>query len=81
MLGLITRDDSPVFISASQPDLALENTGQFLHHPKHSWLLFERCREVGVTVVGQIPAYKISPDAVAPRSWREFVIQHLTRSP
>jgi acetyl esterase len=77
MLGLISKDDPPVFISASQPDLALENSSQFLHHPKHSQLLYERCREVGVPVVAQIPALKITPSPGAHATWREFVLYHL----
>ena len=77
MLGLISRDDPPVFIAASQADLALENTSQFLHHPKHSQLLYERCREVGVPVVAQIPALKIKPGPGAQATWREFVLYHL----
>jgi len=77
MLGLISKDDPPVFISASQPDLALENSSQFLHHPKHSQLLYERCREIGVPVVAQIPALKIMPGPGAQATWREFVLYHL----
>ncbi len=77
MLGLISKDDPPVFISASQPDLTLENTSQFLHHPKHSQLLYDRCREVGVPVVAQILALKIAPGPGDHATWREFVLHHL----
>lgn len=77
MLGLISKDDPPAFISASQSDLALENSGQFLHHPRHSQLLYERCREVGVPVVAQIPALKIAPGPGARTTWHEFVLYHL----
>jgi hypothetical protein len=77
MLGLITKDDPPVFLNSTLPNLALENTGQFLHHPKHSQLLYERLREVGVPVVASIPALNIAPPTGAPLHWREFAFAHL----
>jgi acetyl esterase/lipase len=77
MLGLISKDDAPVFISASLPGMELTNTNQFLHHPTHSRLLYERCREVGLPVVASIPALGISPPKDGPRTWRDFVFTYL----
>jgi acetyl esterase/lipase len=77
MLGLISKDDPPVFISAALPDLALVNTGQFLHHPKHSQLLYDRCRELGVPVVASIPALGITPPKDGPASLADFLLQNL----
>lgn len=74
MLGLISKDDPPVFLSVSLPDLALENVNQFLHHPKHTQLLYDRCRAIGVPVVASIPALKITPPPGGPRNWRDFVL-------
>ncbi|MCX6951527.1 MAG: alpha/beta hydrolase [Verrucomicrobia bacterium] len=75
--GLISKDDVPVFLSSSLPGLELENTNQFLHHPKHSQLLYDRCREVGVPVVASIPALGIRPPPGGPASWRDFVFKQL----
>lgn len=77
MLGLITKDDAPVFITSSLPGVELENVNQFLHHPKHSQLLYDRCREVGVPVVASIGALGIKPPADGPRNWHDFVFKHL----
>lgn len=81
MLGLITKDDAPVFVSASLPDFTLETNNQFLHSPKHSQLLYERCREVGVPVVASIPALNLKPSGDEPATWRDFVFQHLGVKP
>lgn len=77
MLGLITKDDAPVFISSSLPGLELENNNQFLHHPKHSQLLYDRCREVGVPVVASIVALGIKPPSGGPTNWRDVAFKYL----
>lgn len=81
MLALISKDDAPLFISASLPDFKLENTNQFLHSPKHSQLLYERCREVGLPVVASIPAMGLKPERGEPANWREFVFKNLGVTP
>lgn len=75
--ALISPDDPPLFISVSLPDLELANVNQFLHHPRHSQLLYERCREQGVPVVADIPALKIEPPHDGPKNWTEFVLARL----
>jgi acetyl esterase/lipase len=77
MLALISKDTPPLYIRSSLPTLALENSNQFLHHPKHGQLLYERCRELGVTVVAEIPALHIAPPAEGPRSWRDLLFATL----
>lgn len=77
MVGLMTRDTPPIFIHAALPDLALETPNQFLHHPKHAQLIYERCRELGIPVVANIRALRITPPADGPQTWRDFVFQHL----
>jgi len=77
MLGLVTKDDPPVFINSTLPTLALENTNHFLHHPKHSYLVYQRLRELGVPVVATIPAMKIAPPKDGPANLREFMFSHL----
>lgn len=77
MLALMKADSPPFFVSSSLPDLALETSNQFLHHPTHSQKLYDRARELGVPVVANIPALKITPPADGPKSLRDFLFLHL----
>ena len=77
MDGLLSSDDAPVFVSAALPGLELENTNQFLHHPKHAQKIMERCRAVGVPVVAIIPALGVKPAAGEPATWRDFLFARL----
>jgi acetyl esterase/lipase len=77
MIELISKDDPPLYLSSTLPSLALESSNQFLHHPKHAQLLYERCREIGLPVVANIPAIGIALPSGGPASWREFVLTHL----
>jgi len=54
MLGLITPDDPPVWLGASDRHDALENKGDTNHSPKHSEAVKKRCDEVGVPCVIKI---------------------------
>ena len=54
MLGLISRDDPPVWLGASDRHDALENKGDTNHSPKHSEAIKKRCDEVGVPCVFKI---------------------------
>jgi acetyl esterase/lipase len=54
MLGLITADDPPVWLGASDRHDALENKGDTNHSPKHSEAIKKRCDEVGVPCVLKI---------------------------
>jgi acetyl esterase/lipase len=51
MLGLISRDDPPVWLAASDRHDGLENKGDTNHTPKHSEAVKKRCDEVGVPCV------------------------------
>jgi hypothetical protein len=81
MMELISKDDPPIYLSSTLPNLALESSNQFLHHPKHAQLLYERCQEIGLPVVANIPALKIAPSSRGPTSWRDFVLTHLKVAP
>jgi acetyl esterase/lipase len=48
MLGLISRDDPPVVIACGLEGGNFKNLGHYLHHPKHSVALADRCKEHGV---------------------------------
>ena len=80
VLSLITKAAPPVFLVAHRPN-TLTNAGEFLHHPKLSQLLYERCRAAGVPVVADIPALQIHPAAGEPATWRDFVLRALQAPP
>ena len=77
LINLITPDDAPVFLYTTQPGGEITNRTQYLHHPKHSQLLFERCREIGVPAVLSIPSLGIAPLESDPGDLRAFLFQHL----
>jgi acetyl esterase/lipase len=54
MLGLITVDDPPVWLGASDRHDALENKGDTNHSPKHSEAVKQRCDAIGVPCVLKI---------------------------
>jgi acetyl esterase/lipase len=81
MLALISKDDPPVFLSCSLPDLALTNSSQFLHHPKHVQALYDRCREIGVPVIATAPALNLTPPPDGPAKLRDFLLARLQAAP
>ena len=50
MLGLLTADDPPLYLSCSQPDGDPTNRGHLLHHPRHAQVIERRCKELGIPV-------------------------------
>lgn len=50
MLGLLTADDPPIYLSCSQPDGDPTNRGHLLHHPRHVQVIERRCKELGIPV-------------------------------
>ncbi len=77
MLGLISRDDPPVFLSATMRGGEITDRGQYLHHPKHSQIIGDRCRELGVPFIADIPALDLRPAKDGPANVREFFLHHL----
>lgn len=51
MLGLLSRDDAPVFVYNNLPGGVPKNRGHYLHHPNHALAIKKRCDEVGVDCV------------------------------
>lgn len=76
IIALITRDDPPVFLVAHRPD-ALTSVGEFVHHPRLTQRLYERCQEVGVPGVADIPALGLRPSPGEPATWCEFALRRL----
>lgn len=50
MLGLLTADDPPIYLSCSQPDGEPTDRGHLLHHPRHVQVIEKRCQELGIPV-------------------------------
>jgi len=49
MLGQITPDDPPVILACAQPGGEITDRSHYLHHPKHSTAVGDRCKAAGVT--------------------------------
>jgi len=81
MQGLITRDDPPVFLSVGRETGPIENRGEFLHHPKHAKAIYDRCREIGVRVVADIPGFDLHPPKDGPANLQRFILQYLLAPP
>lgn len=48
MLGLLTADDPPIYLSCSMPDGEPTSRGHLLHHPRHTQVIEKRCKELGI---------------------------------
>lgn len=79
--GMISADDPPVYLGSGLPTMDVGDVNQYLHNPKHSQLLLERCREQGVTVVAKINALKIVPAAGEPPYGEVFMFKYLKAPP
>jgi hypothetical protein len=77
MLGLISKDDPAVYLNASMRGGEITDRNQYLHHPKHSQVICDRCRELGVNFIADIPALNVKPPKDGPMNLREFFLQHL----
>ena len=76
MLGLITKDDAPVWLGAGDGHEALANKGDTYHSPKHSEAVKKRCDEVGVKAVLKIgSAAPSDPDGA--RGPVDFLLKYL----
>jgi acetyl esterase/lipase len=56
MLGLITKDDPPVYVASFLPDTPPKDRGHANHHPRHSMAIKKRCDEAGVEAVMKLGA-------------------------
>jgi acetyl esterase/lipase len=74
MLGLITKDDAPVFLASSSEHDALATRGNVNHTSKHAIAVKKRCDEVGVPAV-----LKIGTSAQAAGSPVPFLLERLKR--
>ena len=77
MLGLLTKDDPPVFLHSSQPNTKPVDHGHYVHHPKHAIAIKEKCDQLGIETVlilkeAPPPAGKSANDVML-----EFFFKHL----
>jgi acetyl esterase/lipase len=76
MLGLLTADDPPIYLSCSQPDGEPTNRGHLLHHPRHAQVTERRCKELGIPVTavyaGDRQGWSKTQSSVV-----EFLLRHL----
>lgn len=75
---MISSDDPPVYLGSGLKSTQFSDVNQYLHNPKHSQLLYDRCRARGVTVVAKIPALSIVPAAGEPPCGEAFMFKYLT---
>ena len=75
--AMISPDDPPVYLGSGLPTADITDVNQYLHNPRHSQLLYDRCREQGVTTVAKIPALKILPSPNDPPYGESFLLKHL----
>jgi acetyl esterase/lipase len=76
MLALITKDDCPVWLGASDRHDALANKGDTNHSPKHSEAVKKRCDELGVPCVLKIG----NAENIRDQSPIEFLLRHVGMS-
>jgi len=72
MLGLLTADDPPIYLSCSLPDGEPTSRGHLLHHPRHTQVIERRCRELGIPVVAVYTEKMNKHDRAV-----EFLLRHL----
>ncbi|MBL7152740.1 MAG: alpha/beta hydrolase [Phycisphaerae bacterium] len=48
MHGLLTKDDAPVFLYTAGKNTDPTNHGHYVHHPRHSIAIRDKCKQVGV---------------------------------
>ncbi|HVJ85905.1 MAG TPA: alpha/beta hydrolase [Caulifigura sp.] len=77
MCGLISKDDPPVFLFTRQPGGDVKDRGHLLHHPLHAKAIQDRCRELGVEAIAELPGLDIHPANGQPREMRDFLFKNL----
>ncbi|MDZ4850811.1 MAG: alpha/beta hydrolase [Pirellulaceae bacterium] len=77
MLGLISNDDPPVFLTVTRDAGPIMNRGDYLHHPKHAQAIYDQCKKLGVGVTADIPGLDIKPPADGPTKERDFLLKYL----
>ncbi len=77
MPGLIWKDDPPVFLNTAQKGGDIMDRRHLLHPPKHALAIHERCRQIGVPVVANVPALDLRPGPREPQDLAAFLFRYL----
>lgn len=77
MLGLITKDDAPVFLFTSHPDAAITNRGLYLHHPSHAREVKKACDAAGVPAAVGFAMAEPRLEGDYQSALRAFLFKHL----
>ncbi|MDP3069572.1 MAG: alpha/beta hydrolase [Opitutaceae bacterium] len=77
MLGLVSRDDPPVFLFSAQPDGPLANRGHALHHPNHARAVKQVCDAAGVSATAWFGMAEPRIEGDYQRALREFLFARL----
>jgi len=77
MLGLLTRDDPPVFLQSSQPNTEPTNRGHYVHHPRHAIAIRKKCDQLGIETVLILKKAPPPPGKSANDVMLEFFFKHL----
>ena len=75
MLGLMSKDDPPLYVSNGMQGGAPETRGHRNHHPLHAAALKKRAKEVGVEA--EVHAEKIGIEPANPKGLVDFFLCHL----
>ncbi|MHC4741838.1 MAG: alpha/beta hydrolase family protein [Planctomycetota bacterium] len=78
MHGLLTKDDAPVFLYASAKNVDATDYGHYLHHPKHSIAIRDKCKKVGLECMTLLKAEDDSlTGTVVNEKMLAFLFKHL----
>ena len=66
MLGMISKDDPPVFVSVTRDAGPDRESRRLPASPEALKAIYDRCRELGTTVVADIPGCDIMPPTDGP---------------
>ena len=79
MLGLMSRDDPPLYVSNAMKGGTPDTRGHRNHHPLHAVALKKRAEEVGVEA--EVHAEKIGIKPAKPEGLVNFFLRHLGATP
>ena len=78
LLGLMSPDDPPIYVSNGQHGGTPEGLDHLLHHPLHAVALKTRAEEVGLEAVVYAEKLGIVPDEEKQETLVSFFLRHLT---
>lgn len=78
LLGLMSLDDPPIYVSNGMRGGTPEGLGHLLHHPLHAVALKTRAEEVGLEAVVYAKELGIAPDKEKQETLVSFFLRHLT---